>query len=506
MLIEKIVKNKWIIYSVILLVAGIGIGLLFASSLDWLPLGHTTQQKTISSAVTEQLSQTSQAFAEIVKAVTPSVVNISTTKIVKRGTSQLSPFFDDPFFKDFFGNGPFHEFRLPKKWREQSLGSGVIVSQDGYILTNNHVIGKADEIKVSFSDKREFKGKLIGADSKTDIAVIKIDAKDLPTVRWGDSDKLQVGEFVLAIGNPFGLNQTVTMGIISAVGRANVGIADYEDFIQTDAAINPGNSGGALVNIKGELIGINTAIFSRSGGYQGIGFAVPSNMAKDVMDGLIKKGKVVRGWLGVTIQEVTPELAAGFGLKNLKGAIVSDISRGSSAEKAGIKRGDIITMYNGKEIESVGQLRNAVAKTPVGAEVKIVILRDKKEKELLVTIGELPKEIAREGLYKDRHFEEEGVSSVFGGITVKELTPNIASRLGISKDERGVVVTSVESDSAAEESGIRKGDVIQEIDKKEINSLKDYTRIVSRLKKNETVLLLINRGGRKFYVTLKSLG
>jgi len=270
----------------------------------------------------------------------PTVVNISTTRVVKSpGGEPLTPFFNDPFFKDFFGDEFFRQFRIPKERREQSLGSGVIVTQDGYIVTNNHVIEKATEIKVVLSDKKEFKGKVIGVDPKTDIAVIKIDSKELPTIPWGDSDKLQVGEYVLAVGNPFGLTNTVTMGIISAVGRANVGVAEYEDFIQTDAAINPGNSGGALVNIKGELIGINTAIFSRSGGYQGIGFAVPANMVKTVMESLVKEGKVIRGWLGVSIQDITPDLAKQFGIKDLKGALVGDVVEGSPAHKAGIKRG-----------------------------------------------------------------------------------------------------------------------------------------------------------------------
>ena len=243
---------------------------------------------------------------------------------------------------------------VPKEHKEQSLGSGVIVSEDGYIVTNNHVIEKAQEIKVLLSNKRDYKAKLIGADPKTDIAVIKIDAKGLTALPWGDSNKLKVGEIVFAIGNPFGLNQTVTMGVIGAVGRANVGIADYEDFIQTDAAINPGNSGGALINARGELIGINTAILSRTGGYQGIGFAVPSSMARQVMDSLVKYKKVVRGWLGVSIQEVTSDLAEEFGVKDLKGALVSGVMKGSPAEKAGIKQGDVILQYNGKTVEDTG--------------------------------------------------------------------------------------------------------------------------------------------------------
>ena len=335
-----------------------------------------------------QIIETSKAFSEIVTAVSPAVVNISTTKVVKR---DQGPFFDDPFY-DFFN--PFHDFNAPRKWKEKSLGSGVIVSADGYIITNNHVVEKSDEIKVTLLDRRTFKGAIVGADPKTDVAILKIDADNLLPLTWGDSDKLQVGEFVLAIGSPYGLSNTVTMGIISAVGRANVGIADYEDFIQTDAAINPGNSGGPLVNIRGELIGINTAIFSRTGGYQGIGFAVPSNMVRLIMDQLIQQGKVTRGWVGVTIQELTPELASEFGLKRSNGALVSDVAKDSPAAKAGILRGDIILEFNGKEVKDVSSLRNMVAQSKSGTEISMKILRSGKEFTVKIVIKELPREVA----------------------------------------------------------------------------------------------------------------
>ena len=447
--------------------------------------------------VPKQIIETSKAFSEIASSISPSVVNISTTKVVRRDTT-TAPFFEDPFF-DFFN--PFRDFRMPKKWKEQSLGSGVIVSSDGYIITNNHVIEQADEIRVTLLDKRSFKAKIIGADAKTDVAVVKIDVKNLPTVQWGDSDKLQVGEFVLAIGNPYGLSHTVTMGIISAVGRANVGIADYEDFIQTDAAINPGNSGGPLVNIKGELIGINTAIFSRSGGYQGIGFAVPSNMARLVMDQLEQKGKVTRGWLGVTIQELTPELSQKFGLKTTKGALVGDIAKGSPAEKAGIKRGDIILEFNGKKIKDVGHLRNMVAQSKIGDEVSIFILRGEKEYSFKVVIAELPKEIAEPG---PGNTPEDSFAEGLDGLGVMDLTKESARQLGLRKDEKGVVVVRVEPGSAAEEAGIRKGDVIQEIDRKKIEGLDEYNKVVSGIRPGNTVLLFVNRGGKKFYVTLRA--
>jgi serine protease Do len=402
----------------------------------------------------------------------------------------------DEFFDFFY---PFPDGRS-KKWKEQSLGSGVIVSQDGYIVTNYHVIERADEIKVILLDKKSFKAKVIGSDPKTDIAIIKIDAKGLPVIPWGDSDKLQVGEFVLAIGNPFGLSNTVTMGIISAVGRADVGIADYEDFIQTDAAINPGNSGGPLVSIKGDIVGINTAIFSKTGGYQGIGFAVPSNMVRLVMEQLTREGKVTRGWIGVTIQELTPELAQKFGLKSSQGVLVSDVFKGSPAQKAGIVRGDVILEFNSRKINDVGALRNIVAQTRIGASVPVKLLRADKEVTLTVTITELPANVPDfvPSSNRDLDIGENALT----GITVVDLNPAIAKQLGLEREDRGVVIVKIESGSAAEEAGIRKGDVIQEIDRKRINDLNDFNKIVSKLDADATVLLFINRGGKKSYATL----
>lgn len=486
-------KNKIVIIILVLFI-GILIGGLSFYLLGQVTGGRGTSAPLSAPTVPRQIVETSKAFSEIAGSISPAVVNISTTKVIKR---DATPFFDDPFF-DFFS--PFRDFKAPKKWKEQSLGSGVIVSEDGYIITNNHVIEQSDEVKVTLFDKRSFRAKVIGADPKTDVAVVKIDAKNLPTVRWGDSDKLQVGEFVLAIGNPFGLSHTVTMGIISAVGRANVGIADYEDFIQTDAAINPGNSGGPLVNIKGELIGINTAIFSRSGGYQGIGFAVPANMVRMVMNQLEQKGKVTRGWLGVTIQELTPELAQKFGIKSAKGALIGDIAKGSPAEKAGLRQGDVILEFNGKTVKDVGNLRNMVSQSKVGSEVAITILRGVKEMRITAVIAELPKEVAEAspgGSPED--IPSEGLS----GLSVMDLTREIARQLGLRKEERGVVVARVEPGSSADEAGIRKGDVIQEIDRKKVDGLNDYSRIVGGIRPGDTVLLFVNRGGRKFYVTLR---
>ena len=373
-----------------------------------------------------------------------------------------------------------------------SLGSGVIVSSDGYILTNNHVIKNADKIKVRLSDKKEFTGRVIGSDPKTDLAVIKIDARNLTTLEMGNSDELKVGELVLAIGNPYALSQTITMGIVSAVGRANVGIADYEDFIQTDAAINPGNSGGALVNVRGELVGINTAIFSTTGGYQGIGFAIPSNMAKTVMNSLIEKGKVIRGWLGVSIQSITHERAQQFGLEKDYGTLVADVVEGSPAKKAGLMRGDVIIEFKGKKVNEPYHLRNITAGTQPGEKVKIKIIRDGKTETLNVTIGELP---------EDTQKARAEYKNALKGVRVQNLTPDIYRQLSIPEKIRGIVVMNIESGSPSETS-LRPGDVIQEINRKAILNIKDYEAIVSKIKPDKDVLLLVFRRGSTIFVSI----
>ncbi|MFQ5937531.1 MAG: Do family serine endopeptidase, partial [Acidiferrobacterales bacterium] len=402
-------------------VVAIVAGVLMGAGTAWTPFAHAALAPGPSGC-----------FAPIVKAVTPAVVNISTTRVVRSGGAE-EPQFDDPFFRRFFGDEFFRRFGIPRERRQSSLGSGVIVDPSGYIVTNNHVIANADEIKVVLSDKREFIGKIVGTDPKTDLAVIRIEDGDLPTVTWGNSDKLEVGEYVLAFGNPFGLNQTVTMGIVSAVGRANVGIADYEDFIQTDAAINPGNSGGAMVNVRGELVGINTAIFSRSGGHMGIGFAVPSNMVRNVMESLIKRGKVVRGWLGVSIQGVTRDLAKNFGLPEAQGALVSEVLQGSPAAKAGIESGDVIVTFDGKDVQDQTDLRNIVAQTPVGKNVKVKVVRDQKPKTIKVRIGEQPTDLARIGA-ESEGFQGDSDNKALAGLEVRNLTAEIAKRLNLPPD------------------------------------------------------------------------
>ncbi len=442
--------------------------------------------------VPSSVADTSRGFSDIVRAVSPAVVNISSIKTLKR---QPTPF--DEFF-DFLYPSP--EGRS-KKWKEQSLGSGVVVSPDGYIITNYHVVEQSDDIKVILFDKRSFRAKVIGSDPKTDLSVIRISAKDLPIVPWGDSDRLQVGEFVLAIGNPFALSHTVTMGIVSAVGRADVGIADYENFIQTDAAINPGNSGGPLVNIKGELIGINTAIFSKTGGYQGIGFAVPSNMVRAVMDQLLKKGKVVRGWIGVTIQELTPELAQKFGLKLSEGALVSDVAQGSPAQGAGIMRGDIILEFDGKQVADVGVLRNMVAQSRIGYQVSMKLLRRNKMVATAVNIIELPADGAdiTSGVISSK---QETSENALSGMAATDITRSIMKQLGIENDEKGVVVVKIEPDSPADEAGLKKGDLVEEVDRQKIANLNEFNKAAAKVGPIDTVLLFVNRGGKKFYVAL----
>ena len=488
------------VFAGLILFAGVVVGIILSSRLDWVPVATSAPESIARSSLPVGVAPPN--FVGVVKAVTPAVVNISTTRVVRFPKEQIpSPFLDDPFFRHFFGDEFFRRFQIPRERRENSLGSGVIVDSSGYIVTNNHVIAKADEIKVLLSDKREFVGKVVGTDPKTDLAVIKIKAQNLPTVPWGDSDKLEVGEYVLAIGNPFGLNQTVTMGIVSAVGRANVGIADYEDFIQTDAAINPGNSGGAMVNARGELVGINTAIFSRSGGYMGIGFAVPSNMTRAVMNSLIKTGKVVRGWLGVSIQEVTPDLAKQFGLSNGDGgALVSEVFADSPAAKAGFKSGDIITHFDGKRVDGPGTLRNIVAQTAIGKRAKIKVLRNRKAVTLTVKIGEQPKDIA---LAKGETAKGEGESTALEGVEVQGLTADIARQLGLPPATRGVVISEVAPGSAAGAAGLMGGDVILEINRQRIRSLADFRRVTARLGKKDSVLLLVNRRGGKLFVVIK---
>jgi serine protease Do len=500
--------HAWLV-PVTLVTVGVVIGIVVASDMGWLPTGRAGPEP-IPDPIARPVATAPQLpmaggsgknFVEIAKSVKPGVVNIAATRSGKSGEGSPSSPLDDPFFRKFFGDEFFKRDAPQREPKERGQGSGVIVEANGLIITNNHVVNKADEIRVFLSDKREFKGKLIGTDTKTDIAVVKIEATGLPTIPWADSDQLEVGEFVLAVGSPFGLTQTVTMGIVSAVGRASMGIAEYEDFIQTDAAINPGNSGGALVNVRGELVGINTAIFSQSGGNMGIGFAVPSNLSRAIMDQLVRTGKVVRGWLGVAIQDLTPELATQFGIADTKGVLVSDVMDESPAKKAGFERADVIVEYDGKPMDSPTHLRNAVAQTPIGKKVSVKLIRDKKSKTLEVAIAEQPKSIGQPSPEESR--ESAVPTGVLSDLDVREITEELAARYGLKAAERGVVVVRIKPGSTAEEMGMREGDIILEVNRKAVSSLKSYERAASGLAKDQAVLLLLKRKGQAIYLTLR---
>jgi serine protease Do len=435
----------------------------------------------------------SQAYADLqsqikgtASKVTPAVVNIASTVVVR-----------DPMFGDEVL--PFGLFAQPAPRRQYGQGSGVIVSADGYIVTNNHVVADAVDVEVLLADRRQFKGRVVATDPKTDVAVVKIEASGLPTVAWGDSSHLTVGDFVLAIGNPLGLNQTVTFGIVSAVGRADVGVADYEDFIQTDAPINPGNSGGALVNVKGELVGINTAIASTTGGSVGVGFAIPSNMARAAMQSLLKTGRVVRGFLGANTQDVTPLLGKIFKLPDVKGVIITDLLPKGSAEKAGLKRGDVILRFDGRDVVDSGRLRNVIALAPIGSKHKLDLIRDNKPLQVDLVVQEAPRERTRRAAAI-----AQGVTMghPLGGMLVEEVTPATARQLGLTS-ATGVVVTAVEEGSLAEAAGIAMGDQILEVNRKPVPDLQAYQRLVEPIRPKDLTLLLINRQGTTLYVPIE---
>lgn len=442
-----------------------------------------------------------KTFREVASQTAPSVVNISTTTVIKK--KGLSKRFYGPFnfpedpFSEFFGDDFWKRFFQDVPSEQTSLGSGVIWTEDGYIITNNHVVEQADKIRVTLMDKSEYDAEIVGTDAKTDLALIKIKPdKKLQPAKLGDSDAMMVGDWVIAIGNPFGLDHTVTVGVISAKGRVinlNPTPYSYEAFLQTDASINPGNSGGPLINLYGEVIGINTAILSKTGGFQGIGFAIPINMAKEVLPQLKDKGKVSRGWLGVSIQMITDSLAKSLKLKDKKGALVSEIIPNSPADKAGFKRSDVIIEFDGKPIESFEQLPWIVATTPIGKKVEVKIIRDGKEKVLEVKIGEQPSE--------GKEFIRS--KSIDLGISVQDLTPEIAENLGLDPETKGVVINDVDRLSPSYQAGLRRGDVIVEINRQEVRNIDDYENIVDKIKPGETVLFLIQRQSGTVYVAVE---
>jgi serine protease Do len=433
------------------------------------------------------------SFADLVEKLKPSVVNISTTGTVRGGGRFPSPFGKSPFGKD----DPFGEFferffgeMHQREFKQKGLGSGFIISEDGYVVTNNHVVEKADDIEVIFENGEKYKAEIIGKDPKTDLALIKIEPKkELQAVTFGNSDNLRIGDWVIAIGNPFGLGHTVTAGIVSAEGRV-LGMGSYDDFIQTDAPINPGNSGGPLFNLEGDVVGVNTAIVYSG---QGIGFAIPINLTKSVIDQLKETGTVIRGWLGVLIQQITPEIAEGLGLKDVKGILVSDVTPGGPADKAGIKRGDIIVDLNGTKVDELTELTSMVAQLAPGSEADVKVLRNGEESDFKVTLGKLPENVSEA---KEEEIENEM------GITANEITPQIASQLNLG-ESTGVVITSVEAGSIAAEAGLRPGDVILEISKKSIKNLDDYRSAMDEVKRSGSALFLVKRGENTIYVGLK---
>ncbi len=436
------------------------------------------------------------SLSPLTEKVKHSVVNLSTTQVVRGGP--FAPFFapDSPF-REFFGDEFFRRFFGDSTMKTQALGSGVIISEDGYIVTNNHVVEKATEIKVKLDDGREFEAKVVGRDPKTDLALIKVKpAGRFPKpAKLGDSDNLNVGDWVIAVGNPFGLGHTVTVGIISAKGRV-IGAGPYDDFLQTDAAINPGNSGGPLFNMDGEVVGINTAIIAQG---QGIGFAIPINLVKALLPQL-KQGKVVRGWLGVMIQDLNQELAKSFNLSSSEGALISEVMENSPAEKAGIQRGDVVLRFNGNPVKDARSLSRLVAQTQPGTKVKVTVLRGGQEKNIDVIVGQMPESVA--GLQEDVGEKEE----VSWGISVQDLTPDLKRHMNLPQGETGVLVTWVEPNSPAEEAGIKRGDIIKEVNREPIANLQDYRKALSKHPKDQGLLLLIKRGKATSYYVIKPKG
>jgi serine protease Do len=443
------------------------------------------------------------SFAPVIKKVAPNVVNIYSTKTVRQ-SPLMNPFFDDDMFRDFFGGpggprgpqGP-QGRSMPRERRQQGLGSGVIVSEDGYIITNNHVVENADEVKVGLSDERTtLDAKVIGTDPQTDIAVLKVERKNLPAITVTDSEKLEVGDVVLAIGNPFGVGQTVTSGIISARSRGGMGIVDYEDFIQTDASINPGNSGGALVDAEGRLIGINTAILSQSGGSQGVGFAIPANLARSVMEQIISGGKVTRGYLGIMLQPLTPELAREFKVSDDMGALVGDVTPNSPAAEAGIKEGDVIVEFNGKKVTDARQLRLAASQTPPGSKATLKVIRDGKEKTFNVKLGELPVKTLSKG-------GRSGSSSkidLLEGVEVTDLDARTRQQFSIPENVRGALVTEVDPSSPAATAGLQAGDVIVEINRKPVTKADEAIELSQGPSGDRVLLRVWGKGGARYVV------
>ena len=466
------------------------IGLIIASQFSLTPV---TQAKTTSLWTEGNPGNSSGrpgSFADLAQELSPAVVNVSTTTVIKGRQGGPGP--DSPF-GDEFSRRFFPRPQRPQK--KNSLGSGFIINKEGYIVTNNHVVDGADEIVVILKEGDEYPAKIIGKDVKTDLALIKIEPKNgLPVIRLGDSDDTRVGDWVLAIGNPFGLGHTVTAGIVSAKGR-ELGAGPYDDFIQTDTAINPGNSGGPLFDMAGNAIGINTAIFTRNGGNQGVGFAIPINLAKRIVAQLKESGKVTRAWLGVMIQHITPEIQDSLELKTRKGALVGEVFEGSPAENAGLLRGDVIVRFHGEEVSSQRDLPTMVAFLPVGQKVEVVLLRNGKEMTVEVTLEEMEDEETAVAGGSSGEVQE-GL-----GLTVRNITPEIANKLGL-KGTEGVVVTDVDQNGTAARAGIRRGDVILEVNRTKVTDFENLNRVLEKDKDSKSILFLVNRGGRTIFIAV----
>jgi serine protease Do len=472
----------------LLLVLGGALG--FVAAREGAPVAYDAPKPVVSAAPVADLSN---AFESIAKQVEPAVVNISTEQIIHQAASQIP----DPF-RDFFGdNSPFGSFfnQAPRDLKQRSLGSGFIVDSRGYILTNNHVVKDATKIKVKLQDGRNLDATVVGTDPQTDLAVLRIKASNLPILRMAGSGQAKVGEWVLAFGSPFGLQETMTAGIISAKGRV-IGAGPYDDFLQTDAAINPGNSGGPLVDLTGEVVGINTMILSESGGFQGIGLAIPAGLAENIYQQLVSNGKVTRGWLGVHIQEMTPELAKSFNLQGAKGVLVAQVDADGPAAKAGLQSGDVILAYDGKEVHNARDLSLAVAETKVGVPAELKVLRNGNEMTFHVSIGERPDDIAQ----KTDESQEDQHGRL--GITVENITPDVAREMNLTSN-RGALVTDVRPGSPADDGGVRQGDVIREINHSPVRNASDLQSVARDLRKGQTVLLQVDRQGQTMYLAFE---
>src|SRR5262245_59290188 len=487
-------------------VAIVAAGVLAGAAWHGLAADQATAPKaaaTVTTPIAHAIAGGRDSYADVVGVAAPAVVTIRTSGRASASPTQFDGQEPDDLFRRFFGEQFGRGQRMPRSQRTRALGSGVIVTADGYILTNNHVVENADEIKVDLSDDRTVAAKLIGTDKPSDLALLKVNASDLHPIALGNSDAVRVGDVVLALGNPLGVGQTVTMGIISAKGRSTgVGDGGYEDFLQTDAPINHGNSGGALVNTKGELVGINSQILSSNDGNIGIGFSIPVNMAKNVMEQLRTTGKVTRSQLGVTVQTVTSDLADSLGLKQAHGAIVSNVAPGSAAERAGIKRGDVIESFNSQVVHDTNTLRNRVAEAGPGTTAELVIVRDGSEKKLAVKLDEAnPDKLARGR--GERDGESDGTDDKAAlGVSVAPLTPELRERARVPKDTQGLVVEDVNPDGRAAAAGVQPGDVIQEVNRQPVKSVDDLRAALKKTTDKPT-LLLINRQGNDLFVTVR---